>query len=200
MKVAAFSQKSGEWFRTGNDIEYRKTTTVGENKKQYYTLSFTHTFDSVGDTIYFAYSYPYTYTDLKTFLTDLSLNKKYRNILQKNVLCRTISGYECEILTITSPNFPTKTNTIIPNKKLKKGVIFTARVHPGETVSSWMLQGVIEFLLSDDLIAQKLRENYVFKIIPMLNIDGVIQGNYRCSLIGCDLNRRYLESDKVIFL
>lgn len=32
---------------------------------------------------------------------------------------------------------------------------------------------------------------FIFKIIPMINPDGVIVGNYRCSLIGRDLNRSY---------
>ena len=27
------------------------------------------------------------------------------------------------------------------------------------------------------------------KVVPMLNPDGVINGNYRCSLAGVDLNR-----------
>ena len=39
-----------------------------------------------------------------------------------------------------------------------------------------------------------MRETFVFKIVPMLNPDGVIHGNYRCSLIGTDLNRRYKEA------
>jgi len=43
----------------------------------------------------------------------------------------------------------------------------------------------------DNKEAQMLRDNFVFKIIPMLNPDGVINGNYRCSLAGCDLNRRW---------
>ena len=38
--------------------------------------------------------------------------------------------------------------------------------------------------------AKLLRDNFVFKIIPMLNPDGVINGNYRCNLAGVDLNRR----------
>ena len=38
---------------------------------------------------------------------------------------------------------------------------------------------------------QLLRDTFVFKIIPMLNPDGVIVGNYRCSLAGRDLNRNY---------
>lgn len=32
---------------------------------------------------------------------------------------------------------------------------------------------------------------FVFKIVPMLNPDGVINGNYRCNLLGTDLNRRW---------
>ena len=39
--------------------------------------------------------------------------------------------------------------------------------------------------------AQLLCDMFVFKIIPMLNPDGVIVGNYRCSLTGRDLNRAY---------
>ena len=38
---------------------------------------------------------------------------------------------------------------------------------------------------------QLLRDMFIFKIVPMLNPDGVIVGNYRCSLAGRDLNRNY---------
>ena len=47
-----------------------------------------------------------------------------------------------------------------------------------------MMKGVIEFLVSNTAEAHALRENFVFKIVPMLNPDGVINGNYRCSLAG----------------
>lgn len=66
-----------------------------------------------------------------------------------------------------------------PLKIQKKGVVITARVHPGESVGSWMMKGVIDFLTSDTIEAQALRKLFVFKIIPMLNPDGVINGNYR---------------------
>ena len=57
-------------------------------------------------------------------------------------------------------------------------------MHPGESNSSWMMKGIIDFLVSNEPEAIILRDNFVFKIIPMLNPDGVINGNYRCSLVG----------------
>ena len=54
-----------------------------------------------------------------------------------------------------------------------------ARVHPGETVGSWMMKGIMDFLTSDHEDAVFLRNNHVIKLIPMMNPDGVIAGNYR---------------------
>lgn len=81
----------------------------------------------------------------------------------------------------------------------RKGVFLSARVHPGESVGSWMMKGAIDFLTDEnDEEAEILRQNYVFKIVPMLNPDGVINGNYRCSLAGCDLNRRWKAPSKFL--
>ncbi|KAL4837364.1 hypothetical protein H8958_020995 [Nasalis larvatus] len=55
--------------------------------------------------------------------------------------------------------------------------VITARVHPGESNASWVMKGTLEFLVSSDPVARLLRENFIFKIIPMLNPDGVINGN-----------------------
>lgn len=51
----------------------------------------------------------------------------------------------------------------------------------------------MDFLLSDDHRAVQLRRIFVFKIVPMLNPDGVYLGNYRCSLMGFDLNRHWQD-------
>lgn len=56
------------------------------------------------------------------------------------------------------------------------------------------MQGVIDFLISDEDSAKYLRNAFVFKIVPMQNPDGVIVGNYRCSLMGCDLNRMWTQT------
>lgn len=55
-------------------------------------------------------------------------------------------------------------------------VYLTSRVHPGETSSSWVIDGVIEYLCGNTITAKKVRDTYVFKIVPMLNVEGVING------------------------
>lgn len=42
-------------------------------------------------------------------------------------------------------------------------------------------------------MAKVLRDYIIFKIVPMLNPDGVVLGNYRSSLMGFDLNRHWNE-------
>ena len=51
------------------------------------------------------------------------------------------------------------------------------------------MEGTLDYLVSNEEGAEYLRNNFVFKIIPMMNPDGVIIGNYRSSLSGIDLNR-----------
>jgi len=77
----------------------------------------------------------------------------------------------------------------------RKGIILTARVHPGETTASFIMEGIIDFLVSADSKARKLRELFVFKIIPMLNADGVIVGNTRTSVNGLDFNREWQQAN-----
>jgi murein tripeptide amidase MpaA len=83
----------------------------------------------------------------------------------------------------------------LPLYKRKKYAIISARVHPGESNGSYMMQGLIKYLLGESHQAKELRKRIVFKIIPMSNPDGVVIGNYRTSMVGHDLNRRYHEPD-----
>ena len=63
-----------------------------------------------------------------------------------------------------------------------------------------MMDGVLTFLTSESCVhpslgnhpvALSLRSLYVFKVVPMLNPEGVLCGNFRCTLTGTDLNRRW---------
>lgn len=77
--------------------------------------------------------------------------------------------------------------------KKRKGIVISSRVHPGETGASFMMKGIIDYLVGPSLGAKLLRDTFVFKIVPMLNADGVIYGNTRCGLAGVDLNRVWIE-------
>lgn len=112
------------------------------------------------------------------------------NIFNRKLLCRTAAGNRVDLITITNPFLLPET------AEKKRGIVITARVHPGETVSSHIMQGIISYLLSSDNKANSLRNKFVFKVIPMLNPDGVIHGNYRCSLTGTDLNRKWKSTSE----
>ena len=96
----------------------------------------------------------------------------------------------CELLIITS--FGSEPEAI----RARKGVVISSRVHPGETGASWMLHGMLDYLTGPTLNAKILRDNFVFQIVPMLNVDGVVNGSSRCNLAGVDLNRQWIEPNK----
>lgn len=56
-----------------------------------------------------------------------------------------------------------------------------------------MIEGIIQYLLSQNQTAKDLLDNYVFKIVPMVNSDGVIHGNTRAELCGMDPNRKWQD-------
>ena len=61
-----------------------------------------------------------------------------------------------------------------------------------------MMEGAIDYLCSEEE-AKFLRNHCVFKLIPMMNPDGVIHGNYRTNLSGSDLNRRWKKTNKTLY-
>ena len=58
------------------------------------------------------------------------------------------------------------------------------------------MKGMIDFLTSSNPAALLLRQLFVIFIVPVLNPDGVLYGNNRCSLAGVDLNRSRLRPHK----
>lgn len=230
MKPAVFSKRAYEeegrsWFRDGYSISYRQNHIQRENRghASYYTLSFTYDFHYDNDTVYFAYSYPYTYSDLNNYLTQLLADEQKQQFVSRKVCCKTIAQNNFDMITITSndmqvasppqpliqpplllmsppPLFMSSLTRPGLGAKLKdkrRGIVFLARQHPGEITGSYMMEGVLDFLTGTSVEAEYLRQHCVFKLFPMLNIDGVVHGNNRCSLAGVDLNRRWKNPSRV---
>ncbi|KAE8613341.1 hypothetical protein XENTR_v10007674 [Xenopus tropicalis] len=172
------------WHRTGENIKYYRNN-LDQDGQSLFSLSWTFCFPHSMDTCYFAHCYPYTYSNLQDYLAGITSDPERSKFCKIRVLCHSLAGNRVYVLTITNPS-PTTDRPI-----RKKAVIVTARVHPGETNSSWVMKGFLDFLLSPSNDARVLRDSLVFKVVPMLNPDGVIVGNYRCSLTGRDLNRNY---------
>ncbi|XP_052523952.1 LOW QUALITY PROTEIN: cytosolic carboxypeptidase 3 [Tympanuchus pallidicinctus] len=176
------------WRRTGNEIKYYKTN-VSEGGRQYFSLTWTFQFPHDRDTCYFAHCYPYTYSNLQEYLVAISKDPMKSKFCKTHILCHSLAGNTVHVLTITNPPESGKDTK-------RKAVILTARVHPGETNSSWIMKGILDYILGNSGNAHQLRDTFVFKVVPMLNPDGVIVGNHRCSLTGHDLNRKYKSKVK----
>jgi hypothetical protein len=151
-------------------------------------MSFTFCFDREDDVYQFAYSFPYSYTKLQNYLDNIE-QRQFDYVQRRPLVYSVVNQNDAiflmlffclysqqkrrlDLLTVTNPS-------LLVKGKRKKVVIVTARVHPGETPSSYVCQGFIEFIISDHPIARLLRDNIVFYIVPMLNPDGVFLGNQR---------------------
>ncbi|CAH1400634.1 unnamed protein product [Nezara viridula] len=183
---AAVDKKLG-WHRCGTNITYFRNDNGKdeEDPECTYTLTFQLEFPYDDDCCFLAHSYPYTYTNLQDYLYKLQNHPIKSLHTRLRLLCKTLAGNNVYYLTVTAPQ------SSEDSLKKKKAVVISARVHPGETPASYMMKGLIDFITGDAKAAQELRERFIFKLIPMLNPDGVIVGNSRCSLTGRDLNRQF---------
>jgi hypothetical protein len=132
--------------------------------------------------VYFSYAIPYTLSALNTFLT--SRLSTQANRVKVKSLGRTVGGNEVSLFQVSSPEV---------GGQRKRAIWVMARQHPGETTASFMFEGMLDFLLSDSPLAHQLLQQFVFKLVPMLNVDGVVHGNTRAELVGCDSNRQWAD-------
>ncbi len=71
----------------------------------------------------------------------------------------------------------------------KPYVLLVGRQHPPEVTGALAMARFVETLLNDSTLAKKFRQKYNLIIIPNMNPDGVIHGNWRHNMGGIDLNR-----------
>ncbi len=103
----------------------------------------------------------YSYHDYLRFISSLPQHPH----LEKKMVGKSDHAREHWELTITDP-------TVGAEKK--QTILWHAREHAYETFSSFAMEGLIHFLLSDE--ASAFRKQYIFVVVPMVNVDGVAEG------------------------
>lgn len=139
--------------------------------------------------MHLCHAYPYTFTKLNNFLDDLMKDEYRKKFIRIREHCTTMAGNRLDLLVVTKHS---ETNQF----RQRKGIVIDARVHPGENMASFAMEAILWHLTGPGLTAKILRDNFVFYIVPMLNVDGVVVGNHRCNLSGMDLNRIWNDPSK----
>ena len=200
---------NNKWGRIRTPVKYIKKDGDGP------TLSWEHQLQAADDKVYFCFTYPYTYSMVQE---DLDAMNQHHNRLDdphaiywhRELLTTTNDGNRLDLVTISScygidPDgnkeplldgvFPDASGdgSSRPLSFPQKQILWVSgRVHPGEVPCQHTIKGIFQLLLDpENVIARELRKRYVFKIVPMINPDGVIRGHFRMDQFGQNLNRYY---------
>jgi len=134
------------------------------------------------DTIWISHVPPYTPGDLSRLLGELRDNPA----AVVEVIGKTVQGRDIPMVTVTNPEVPDAG---------KKVLWLQARQHAWEAGTSYVMEGALRFITSDDPAARALRDKTIFKFTPMVDLDGCANGQVRCNANGYDVNMHWREVD-----
>jgi hypothetical protein len=134
------------------------------------------------DTIWIAHQAPYTPRRLALLLEQVDRCDDARI----EVIGQTAGGRDLHLVTVTSADVPDGD---------KATVWLQARQHAWESGTSYVMEGALRFVTSEDPKARALRRKVVFKFTPMVDPDGSAAGQVRFNAHGYDVNRHWDEVD-----
>lgn len=149
-----------------------------DNEKKEATLKFT----PEQDRIWIAHIPPYTHSRLLRLLPELDRSPFAR----VEVIGKTVQQRDLHLVTVTNFEKPDAG---------KKTVWLQARQHAWESGTSFVMEGALRFVTSDDARARELRDKVVFKFTPMVDPDGCASGKVRFNANGYDVNRHWEKVD-----
>jgi len=132
--------------------------------------------------IWIAHIAPYTHSRLLRLIRDIDGSDSAR----VEVIGQTVQRRELHLVTVTDFEKP---------DAAKKTVWLQARQHAWETGTSYVMEGALKFITSEDARARELRGKVVFKFTPMMDPDGCASGKVRFNANGYDVNRHWDEVD-----
>jgi hypothetical protein len=176
------SLPSGPWFRpviSEDGEHWRHLPEAGwDGEKGEITVKIR----AAGNTVWLAHIPPYPHSRVLSLLADV---KKFP-CARVEVIGETVLGRPLHLVTVTNDARP---------DAAKKVVWLQARQHAWECGTSFLVEGALRFVVSDDPAARKLRDETVFKFVPMINPDSVARGEVRFNANGFDPNRQWDEVD-----
>jgi hypothetical protein len=135
-------------------------------------------FMPAGDKIWIAHVPPYTWSDLRRLLGEVDRSPWAR----VETIGRSAGGRELQMVTVTDWSVPDEG---------KRVVWLQARQHAWEAGTSYVMEGALKFVTSDDPAAAALRKKVVFRFTPMVDVDGCALGRVRFNANGFDVNRHW---------
>jgi hypothetical protein len=166
-----FSYDQENWDRI-TDVSYDSAS---------HTFFFSETFSQ--EPVWIAYAHPYPWSRLEQLTGEIQ-DQPFVTI--ENI-AKTAERRDIRLLTITDPHTEAET---------KKTVLIMALQHAGEDAGGFLVEGLINYLISEDPGAQEAREKFIFHIIPMMNPDGMVNGITRYNTAMEDLNNIWLNDEK----
>ncbi len=141
--------------------------------------SFTYTFPTDADEVWFYECHPYHQSDWEAFLVRHA--DKRGTSFETGVLCQTKKGRDVE-----KARFGCLTNP-------KYTMLLTSRHHASETVATYALEGFLAAVLADDELGAWLRANVEVMVVPFMDKDGCVDGDQGKNRSPHDHNRDYTE-------
>ncbi len=168
-KITAFSQGLKPVMLSLNEYENNNIgwNNVIDTCYENNVLSFSITFNYAKDTIYIGKYVPYTYSHLTNVLSSMALNTQINNLFDTSSLPNASSNGNINMIHIHYGN---------KNDNNKPTILIVGRMNANDHLSSWLIDGLMKHLLESNSISNYVRDNYQFMIIPMINIDGCING------------------------
>ncbi|WP_419211380.1 M14 family zinc carboxypeptidase [Maribacter sp. X9] len=81
----------------------------------------------------------------------------------------------------------------VSTKVHKKAIMVISRQHPPEVTGFLAMKSFVETLTGDSQKARTFRDKYDLFVVPLMNPDGVDNGNWRHNMGGIDLNRDWQD-------
>jgi hypothetical protein len=126
------------------------------------------------DSLWIALTQPYSYSRLLRLVEEIAATPHAR----VETVGRSVLGRDLPVVTVTDFSKPDAG---------KKTVWLQARDHAWEAPTSFIMEGALRFIVSDDPAARALREKNIFRFTPMVDPDGCALGRVGFKAHGLDL-------------